>query len=281
MVRSSPKRKSRRDPERNWVKKSRRKSRHKSSKICKSRRKSGKMCKSRHKSQRKSRHKSQRKSRHKSQRKSRHKSQRKSSKMCKSRCMFKSNSQRKYSKMIQLSDNQLDISTKRKQLEDKRRILEQKIIIKKSEKPTFEQKIKKRYDDEEFSESGRRLSTNELTIALKNDPEHIKYLSELEILQEHLYAITNQIINQTGNDLVDHLNLDTCSICLENITNPCHKPIDITSCQHYFHNSCLNRWTSTQEHANCPHCRANIQQKVTLDSAYLAAGCARQGGWKF
>jgi hypothetical protein len=47
--------------------------------------------------------------------------------------------------------------------------------------------------------------------------------------------------------------MNTCSICLEDITNSI-KPFN---CTHKFHIGCINKWIDISSNKNCPYCRSN------------------------
>lgn len=76
----------------------------------------------------------------------------------------------------------------------------------------------------------------------------------------NLFCNCGCIINNTIIDNVNETSNQTCSICLDEITNPINptkiikaKKEKKLNCNHSFHTDCINTWLSN--HNNCPLCR--------------------------
>ena len=63
-------------------------------------------------------------------------------------------------------------------------------------------------------------------------------------------------VNYTRNDENKSNDCETCTICLEEITQTDRQ---VLICSHSFHNICINRWLSTN--TNCPICRRFIRNR--------------------
>jgi len=53
-----------------------------------------------------------------------------------------------------------------------------------------------------------------------------------------------------------------CSICFEQISD---KDAKKTSCEHIFHQNCLDQWYVTSKHKNCPVCRKKLSAPSKLE----------------
>ena len=49
---------------------------------------------------------------------------------------------------------------------------------------------------------------------------------------------------------------DICSICLEDLTNS--EIVSDLKCGHFFHEECLNKWTSVPNGESCPNCKKRL-----------------------
>lgn len=60
-----------------------------------------------------------------------------------------------------------------------------------------------------------------------------------------------------------------CSICYTNIS---YDQFNALSCNHYFHDSCINSWINTQINSeitpSCPICRCNTITDIVFDNTY-------------
>jgi len=85
-----------------------------------------------------------------------------------------------------------------------------------------------------------------------------------------IFKITILIMGNYSSDSNKHYSSNqTCSICLESITNVNYS---ITKCNHMFHTSCLTKWFIIGEHS-CPLCRTKlIKKKINNNFRY--------GGWR-
>jgi tRNA A-37 threonylcarbamoyl transferase component Bud32 len=86
----------------------------------------------------------------------------------------------------------------------------------------------------------RRLDEND------RDLQRRRRIRENEIIQK-----ANEICSRISS-IIQHREED-CTICLEKINNNYHK----TSCNHYFHNNCINSWKNTGQNS-CPNCREKL-----------------------
>lgn len=56
---------------------------------------------------------------------------------------------------------------------------------------------------------------------------------------------------------VNKLNLDPCSVCLEEMTSD--QLICKLECGHFYHKDCILAWLNKTQKNNCPICRKNVE----------------------
>jgi hypothetical protein len=85
---------------------------------------------------------------------------------------------------------------------------------------------------------------------------------ELKRIESKLYLAFSKVLFTFTERFMQTHKFDyntTCSICLNNLTNQNMEYICMTQCQHYFHETCLDKYfMSDGDNDKCPNCRNEI-----------------------
>ena len=101
--------------------------------------------------------------------------------------------------------------------------------------------------------SGVAMGFGNIDIPLQNT------VSEQNIVISHHNIFNNTKIKLKTYDQEDGIELEQCTICLNDIDNN-QIVREINKCKHCFHIECADKWF--EDHITCPHCRQDIRAEM-------------------